>query len=470
MDTCIVFALGGTLDRSRRRRPIGGSLIAFLANRSLLIADSGVYPNTPEPDAAYVDIGALKLPLVPGLRLDIEGGSPTVPMFRQIFDYEFDDVTILVTHGHADHIGTLPLLYRLLKSRRPHVPVRVVMTIVTHDISEWSWSDHLALAGDRIIPRLFSAEDVRRLRQAIEVVAPGERLTCGSMFEVECFAAGHLPGAVSFKITVCTSPAKRVFVTGDVGFQRQYTVPGAPRLGQDELGKIDLLITESTYGDRDIRPHDEVEALFVARIVSVLRDQQGVVLLPSLATRAPELWMLLAAHGITEEWPVYIDGAAKHLTNLVTRRMGIAPPRELYVHPGVRDRVKWSASPKIVIATSGMLVGGPARGYLGAVIEGSQNLVALTCYQDPRTLGYALLATPRGNTVAFDGRDHEVMAEVRQYHLSGHASGPELAEMIRRISPARTLLVHGERRAMSVLRKSAGGTVAPMFLGETYEL
>src|SRR5262249_17855182 len=102
--------------------------------------------------------------------------------------------------------------------------------------------------------------------------------------------------------------------------------------------------------------------------------------------------------------------------------------------------------PAVIVASSGMLTGGPSPFYAAALLDDPKSLIAITGYQDEESPGRRMLdaAEGRSATVSLEGREVEPKARIAKYALSGHASGAQISALARALEPADVFLVHGD--------------------------
>lgn len=127
-----------------------------------------------------------------------------------------------------------------------------------------------------------------------------------------------------------------------------------------------------------------------------------------------------------------------------------------------------SGEPRVVVAPSGSYGSGLSVAYAERFLGDSRNLVCVTCYQSPCSVGHQLQRAKPGGQIEMADKTHRVNAQVRTFRLSAHASGSDLLEMIDRLKPAKgTYLVHGEAGAMKEMERQIPGSIAP-HIGEQY--
>src|ERR1044071_3156825 len=164
---------------------------------------------------------------------------------------------VVLTHGHLDHVGRLPLLTRK-GYKGPVYATRATLdlaTLILRDSLRLQQSDverenrKRERAGLFPLEPLFEERDVRRLKPLTRAVAYNQTVEVAPGIQVRLVDAGHVIGSASVEMTVEEEGRKKVVVfSGDLGPR------GAPLLGDPTpFERADAVVMESTYGDRDHR-------------------------------------------------------------------------------------------------------------------------------------------------------------------------------------------------------------------------
>ncbi len=376
---------------------------------------------------------------------------------------------IFVTHAHSDHTGGLPLAHAVA----PTAPV--YMTPPTVDLIRVLYRDALHIMGsserETELP-LYQKQDVESLFTAIRPVGWHEVTTVGDT-EIRYLPASHILGASMIHFS---TPSGNVLFTGDFSVTAQHTVDG---LSIPDL-PVDILVTESTYGNRMHSDRKVTEQLFVQRINEIL-ERQGKVLIPSFALgRAQEIILILKnalrAREIPEV-PIFVDGMVRHMCNVYSNHPTYLHPRLAWASQNesniffsdliqplgyakdARQKVV-DGGPCVIVASSGMLTGGPSTFYASKLAPLSENAILLSGYQDEESPGRALinllnqpkekekfLSLPQGRIA--------LKCEIGSYSLSAHADAQQILRLIEKVSPKTVILVHGDEDAKMALSKKA---------------
>jgi len=385
---------------------------------------------------------------------------------------------VVVTHAHIDHSGWLPRLVRQGFDGPVHCtpPTRDLLRVLLPDAAhiqeeearyanKKGYSKH-----DPALP-LFRAADARAALKLLEPVPfdTWHELHPGVRFRFH--RQGHILGAaaVELETKVSGGDRKTVYFSGDVG---RY---GVPILREPEpYPGSDVLLLESTYGDRFHGDHDPRAALGDAIQAALKRG--GIILIPAFAIdRTQELlYMLheLVFDGDLPEIPTYLDSPMGiEATALYSRALAehdvemkqffadqVNPifPSNLQVTPTSTESRKLNhlKGPAIIISASGMATGGRILHHLKLRLPDKRNTVIFVGYQAQGTKGRRLVeGEPE---VKIHGEWIPVNAHVTQITgLSAHADAGELMIWLsrRQRDPEKVVLIHGEYESQQALAK-----------------
>ncbi len=373
---------------------------------------------------------------------------------------------ILLTHAHLDHCGYLPVFVRHGFSGPIFCtpPTRDLARLILMDSAKLQEED-AALANRFKFSRhkpalpLYTRADVRKTLKHFHTLRDNVPYELRPGLRFQFFLAGHILGATSILLETRTL---RIVFSGDIGRYHSLLMdpPQTPPVA-------DILLMESTYGDRN-HPKEE-EEVRLEQLIHQAWNRRGTLLIPAFAVgRTQEilylLWRLRQQRRIPP-MPVFLDSpmgeAATHIllrypgwhrlpaetaTQMVTIAHFVRSVRE-------SRALQRNAQRKIIIAGSGMLEGGRILGYLKHTLHDPHSILLLVGYQAEGTRGRQLL---EGSTeIKIHGKYYPVKLQV--YHLSSlsaHADQTELLQWLRgfRHFPAKIFLVHGERHAADTLR------------------
>jgi len=361
---------------------------------------------------------------------------------------------VVVSHGHLDHVGTVPAL--LSGDRRP--PIH--WTPPTYELAMTLARDTLKLHGGTLqCP--FTETNLRRVTQVSETHGYRESFEAAG-YEVTFYDAGHIPGSAHVLVD---DGETRLLYTGDFHTDDQRLVAGTTARPE-----ADAVVCESTYSDVEHDDRTTVEERFVESVETTLWEG-GTVVVPAFAIgRTQELLLVCEAYDI----PCYVDGMGKQVTEMLAQypefvrdadafRRAKSHARFVTGRDGQRERI--TEQKAAIVTTSGMLSGGPAMTYVPAVRANPTNKITMTGYQVEGTPGRDLLET---GSAEIDGRIMPVSAQVEQFDFSAHADRDGLLDFLESYRDAPVLVAHGDRcdAFAATLREDGYDADAPA-LGET---
>ncbi|MHC1564020.1 MAG: beta-CASP ribonuclease aCPSF1 [Candidatus Hecatellaceae archaeon] len=418
-------------------RQVGRSAILVRTRESSILLDCGINPGTLNPEDSFP-------------RIDLNE-----------FDLSSLDA-VVISHAHLDHCGLLPFLYKYGYDGPVYCsePTLSLMSLLQLDYLD-------VLSREGVIPP-YDQKDIREmvlhtipLRYGIVTdIAPDVKLTLHN--------AGHILGSAIVHLHIGEGLHNIVY-TGDFKFAKTMLLESAVA----SFPRVETLIMESTYGSPEdlMPPRREVEERFASLVAETLKAG-GKVLVPVLAVgRAQEIMLVLNQYmrgGKIPEAPIYIEGMvnevtaihtaypeymSKEIQNMILHENVNPFQSEYFVNiknADARSEVI-TGPPCIILATSGMLEGGPAIEYFRGLASDSRNMVILVSYQIEGTLGRRLQSGMRDVTMI----NHEGKVEVINVKLrvesvegfSGHSDRSQLLNYVKRLNPRphRVVVGHGEK-------------------------
>ncbi|HIU20025.1 MAG TPA: MBL fold metallo-hydrolase [Candidatus Limiplasma stercoravium] len=381
---------------------------------------------------------------------------------------------VLLTHAHIDHSGYLPLLYKKgfrgpIFATEPTTDLCKIMLLDSAHIqesdAEWKTRKAQRRAQPPVEP-LYTQEDALGAHGLFRPCAYGQRVEVCPGISLRMVDVGHLLGSASIEVTICEDGAERIVVfSGDIGNLNQ------PLIRDPQyLQRADVLVMESTYGDRSHGPKPD----YIASLTQVLQetfDRGGNVVIPSFAVgRTQE--MLYFLRQIKQErrvrghdgFPVYIDSPlgieATQVFNentwecadaetLALLRQGVNPLTfdGLRVAQTAEDskRINTDTTPKVILSSSGMCDAGRIRHHLKHNLWRAECTVLFVGYQSVGTLGRSLVDGVK--EVKLFGETIRVNARIEQLAgKSGHADNAGLIRWAAAFSPKpeHVFVVHGD--------------------------
>lgn len=343
---------------------------------------------------------------------------------------------LLLTHAHSDHTGALPLL-----AKENKLPEKVYGTPATQEISWILFDDAQRREQESESPEYgFShiCEANRRMvLGAVEWMKPVQ--VCDGV-TARWIPAGHILGAAMIYIE---GKRESILMTGDVSVADQLTIPG---LKVPDWCRPDVMVVESTYGNRPHKDRAQQEAALIRDVIQVIKGDDGKVLIPAFAVaRSQEVILVLKDAMEREGIPVYVDGMVQKVLDVYSRRINRNFYSEFVQKVGSnekRDHISSvSGPPCCIIASSGMLNGGRSNYYAERLAGDPKNLIAITGYQAKGTPGRKL---QYDRVLNLDEQEEPVECDVKRYLLSAHADQKELTDLVERLKPHTCFLVHGD--------------------------
>ncbi len=440
-----ILALGGF-------REVGRSAILVRTKESCVLLDCGIKPGTRDPTEAYP-------------RFDIPE-----------FDIEEIDA-VIISHAHIDHCGFVPFLYKY-GYRGPvycSEPTLHLMAMLQEDLI-----DVAAQAG--VIPPYDRKDIEKELMYAVPLRY--KRVTdITPDIKLDLQNAGHILGSCIVHLHIGDG-LYNIIYTGDMKYGKTALLGPA----YYRFPRAETLIIESTYGAPEdlMKRREETEAEF-ANLISHVIERGGKVLIPVPAVgRAQEIMFVLdrmLRAGKIPLVPVYIEGMIWEATGIYTSYFDHLAPSvrddieaenpfredsEFFTpirDPMRREEVIMEKKPCIVLATSGMLEGGPVLEYLKELAPKEENALIFVSYQIEGTLGRRILDGLRELEFREKEGIRRVQLKMQVFNVtgfSGHSDRIQLVNYVKRLKGAvqgslkKVIVCHGEeKKAKSLARHLA---------------
>ena len=381
---------------------------------------------------------------------------------------------VVLTHAHIDHSGWLPRLV----SQGFAGPVyctggtvdlcRLVLPDAGHlQEEDAKFANRRGYSKHQPALPLYTEEDAAEALTRLKPSPFGKKIAIGHGFEIEFINAGHLLGSSYVLLTRADRSGARLLFGGDLGRYSRPILPD-PSPGFE----VDVLLLESTYGDR-VHPDDD-DGTALARIINETVARRGKVIIPAFAIgRVEELlyWLFeLEDQGRLPKMPIYVDSpmAIKGIAYYQARKdeldkeldaMRRKLPRFTPVNSGLESKALVETDrPAIIIASSGMATGGRVVHHLFAGLPDPRHTVLFVGFQAAGTRGRQLVDGARH--VKMFGQHVPVHARIEKIDgMSAHADAREIIRWLRTFprAPKMTYLVHGEVVAQDALRRRIAG-------------
>ncbi len=405
--------------------------------------------------------------------------------------------TVILTHAHIDHIGYLP---RLIKDG---FRGKIICTHATEDLMKIMLRDAAKLQEEEAAfafkrgyskhskpEPLFTEEDAERVFPMVESVRYQKEIKVLKNLTAKFFNAGHILGSAIVELTLKTkSEEKKLVFSGDLG-RYQDELMYAP----EAISKADVLLIESTYGDR-LNPIDKV-ITDLQQIIKDVVQRRSVMVVPAFAVGRTQLLIYyfykLMEQKLIPSIPVFVDSPmAIDVTELYERHsynhkikvehqdgqlISIFDSKHIHFCD-TREKSKALndlKGPAIIISASGMATGGRVLHHLFHRLRNENDTVLFAGYQAEGSRGRRI---QEGEAIVkIFGEEVPVKCHVKTIHgLSAHADQSELLQWLDNFtdSPKFTFITHGETASANTLAeklKAKGwNVVVPQYL-ETFEL
>jgi metallo-beta-lactamase family protein len=407
-------------------------------------------------------------------------GSPELSQ-RNFNPLPTDPKTIdycVLTHAHLDHCGWLPCLVRD-GFRGPIFANPSTIDLATISLKD---SAHLqeedaqraqrgskhSHASDR--EPLYTSEDIDPLLRQFKAMPRTGAFELSPEFRFEAYDAGHILGSSSLALTITENNRKTLLVfSGDIGRYDQPILndPATPP-------RADVLLCESTYGDREHEAGDA--AVLLADVVNRVVKRGGSIVIPAFAIGRTQTFMYYLRQLEDEQriprLPVYVDSPmALNATDLYVKytedhdldfshleSSGDHDPlnvRQFHLTRSVEESkaINNIKTPCIIISASGMVTGGRVLHHLAQRLPDARNAVILAGFQAEGTRGRALQEGAK--IMHLFGQAVSVNAEIITLgQFSAHAGKSELLRWLSglHVPPRKTWLTHGEPAAAQSLQ------------------
>ncbi|MFH0808564.1 MAG: beta-CASP ribonuclease aCPSF1 [archaeon] len=394
---------------------------------------------------------------------------------------------VVLSHAHLDHSGLIPYLYKM-GYKGP-----VYMTAPTRDISALMALDFIGVAYKQATAPIFKSTDIRNMVKHSIVLNYQEVTDITPDIRITLYNAGHTLGSSMIHFNIGNGLHNYVY-SGDIKFGKTRALEAAATY----FPRLETLQLEATYGGKDnnypARKDSEEELL---KFINDVVQNGGKILLPELGTGHAQEKMLILEdamrNGKIPKVPIYIDGMIWDINAIHTAypdflsnalRTNIFTDNNPFVSeifsqvgsPQERKNVI-EGGPCIILATSGMLVGGAAVEYLREFADSPNNGLCLSCYQPAGGVGRQIKEGATEVKFDINGRPELVQIKLKVISMdgfSGHSSRNELMAFVNNINPKprRVIINHGEQSkcldlASSIYKSQRMETTVPKNLETT---
>jgi len=418
---------------------VGRSCMLLTTSESKVLIDCGVNPGARSPSEAYPRLDWANITL--------------------------DDLdAVVIGHAHLDHTGFLPVLCKYgykgpIYCTEPTLPMMNLIQL-----------DAIKVAAAQGKPPLYAERDVKQIMKQAITLPYGTVTDISPDIKLVLANAGHILGSALCHFHIGNGDHNFVY-SGDIKFGKSILFEAA----NWNFPRVETLLIESTYGlKEDIQPsRQEVESAFINAVNHTLADG-GKVLIPIPAVgRAQEIMMVIDHYmksGEMIEAPVFTEGMiseasaiheaypeylARELRQKILETDDNPFDSEYFTnieHADAREEPLREDSPCIILATSGMLEGGPVLEYFKNIAPDKKNKILFVSYQVNGTLGRRVLdGSKQVSLLGKEGKVEVVTINASIEKLdgfSGHSDYNQLMSFVQRLRPKlrRVLVNHGERK------------------------
>ena len=396
------------------------------------------------------------------------------------FEFDINDINCLViTHSHADHANLVPLLVkRGFKGK-------IIATSPTAEFCRLSFVDSAKIMKsdcdmankrrprNKLVP-IYDKEDAELAIQYIQCYDYDTKIVLDEFTTLELKCAGHMLGACMPKFTYREGNIKKsILFSGDIsgmsGLEHPFLRP------TDRVGDVDVLVLESTYGDR-IRKKEDYVGMIEKSIQEVCVERKKTLVFPvfSLQRSSEIMWLLREIYIDNEHFhkiPIYLDSpmAIKSQEvidnnreywgkNWVKRDNSLKSLFNWDVIEYINDHKESEALangfPKIILSSSGMCTGGRIISHIDSFLPSKGCRFIFSGYQVEGTLGHKILNTEH-KTISVNRRAITMRADIEQFSLSSHADMNGLIEFAKSSKKGKLKQIfinHGSEDAMTNLK------------------
>lgn len=393
--------------------------------------------------------------------IDVAAFGPESYPYLEVPELKIEELdAVIITHAHLDHSGFVPWLFKM------GYEGPVYCTAPTRDVMALLQLDLVKIMRSEGKEPLYTSEEIKEVvkhticldYEEVSDITPDVRLTL--------YNAGHILGSSMVHLHVGNGLHNIVY-TGDMKFGRTALLEPA----STRFPRLETVIIESTYGGKEnIMPPLKEANEHLRDIIKKTIERNGKVLIPVLGVgRAQDIIVLieeLVRTKALEKIPVYVDGMVWDVTaihtaypeflNKIIRKLIFHKDQnpflsDIFKRVGSgkeRQQVIEETGPCVILATSGMLVGGPSVEYLKHLGDNPKNSLIFTCYQGEGSLGQRIQRGER-EIMFKEGQKQEILElkiDIYRLEITDHSDRKQLMSFLHKCEPRpkKAIIVHGE--------------------------
>ena len=368
---------------------------------------------------------------------------------------------VIVSHAHVDHSGFVPYLFKY-GYRGP-----VYCTEPTRDIMSLMLLDFVKIQRSEGKDPIFTTDDIKEMVRHTITLEYNEVMDVTPDVRVTLYNAGHILGSAMVHLHVGNG-LHNILYSGDQKYGKTMLLDPAVTV----FPRLETLLLESTYGGKETNQTDRQKSdEELKKIVQETIKKGGKVLIPTLGVgRSQEIMVVIenmVRTGLMDKIPVYIDGLIWDVTAIHTaypeylnnsiRKLIFHKDQnpflsEIFKRVGSQEermQLIEETGPCVILATSGMLQGGPSVEYLRRLADNKKNSMIFVNYQGEGSLGRRIQRGEREYTVK-NGSKSEVVQIKLEVHtvegFSGHSNRIQLLNFVDRCEPRpkKIIVNHGD--------------------------
>ena len=352
----------------------------------------------------------------------VQGEKVAEDINREAFPYDIREIVALfVTHAHLDHVGRIP---KLVKDgyKGP-----IYSTPQTKELAELVLNDAVTILANEAkqdgVEPLYDQADVDAVFPLWKTIDYHERFTLTDNISVYLKDAGHILGSSMIEFTLKRETGdQKILFTGDLG-----NSPAPLLRDTEEVGDVDYLIMESVYGDRN---HDDREGRMnkFKQIIDETMARGGTLVIPAFSIDRTQVLLYelnnMVEQGMIQSVPVFVDSQIARGDDIFK-----FPRLEYTMSKNDSRDIERMNGAKIILAGSGMSVGGRVIGHEAHYLPDEKSTILLVGYQTVGSLGRKL--ADGAKKVRIHGEEVKVRAHIETlYGYSAHKDSDHLVEFV----------------------------------------
>ncbi len=391
---------------------------------------------------------------------------------------------VIISHAHLDHTGLLPYLFKM-QYKGP-----VYCTAPTRDIMSVSLLDSIKIWQAENRDPLYDLEHIREMVKHTITLNYEEVTDITPDIRITFYNSGHVLGSAMTHIHIGNGLHNFLYTADHKYGSTQLLDPAVTK-----FPRLESVLTEATYGAKEaVLPSRKECEETLSNIITSTLGNGGKVLIPVLGVgRAQEVQLIvedLVSKGkISKDTPVFVDGMVWDITAIHTaypefcskkvRKSIFQKDKSPFLHPMFRQvgsmkerkQILEETGPCIILATSGMLMGGPSVFYLRNMMDNPKNTLCFVCYQAAGSLGRRIMNGEKEITFGSGNKTETNPLKMRVEVLegfTGHSGRNENMNFLKRLDPKPRKIIfnHGESSrcldlASSVHKQLRVETIAP---------